>query len=96
MLLLRLIFLVGPLLAVSFNTKSKESKKPELNEILTNNDLDAVIQKLEVEYNTAQNKLNDFPKKGNKARKNIFRNEFNDAKKRLKAAKGMNHLSIAI
>ena len=96
MLLLRLIFLVGPLLAVSFNTKSKESKKPELNEILTNNDLDAVIQKLEVEYNTAQKKLNDFPKNGNKARKNTFRNEFNDAKKRLKAAKGMNHLSIAI
>ena len=32
MILLRLIFLVGPLLAVTFNTKSQESKKPEIDE----------------------------------------------------------------
>ena len=32
MILLRLIFLIGPLLAVTFNTKSQESKKPEIDE----------------------------------------------------------------
>ena len=31
MILPRLIFLVGPLLAVTFNTKSQESKKPEID-----------------------------------------------------------------
>ena len=50
--------MVGPLLAVSLNTnKSNKSKKPDLNQILTNNEFDDDIQRLQLRYNTVQNQL---------------------------------------
>ena len=98
MLLLRLIFLVGPLLAVTFNTKSKESKKPELDEVVTKsiNDFDADIRRLEDQYNQKEAEFNDLKRNAAGARRNRIRNARDNAKQQLEAAKkrkeGMNHL----
>ena len=96
MLLLRLIFLVGPLLAVTFNTKSKESKKPELDEVLTKslNDFDADIQRLQDEYEKAQNKLKSVGSSAQKKKK-AYKRELDAAENLLNDAitrkKGMNN-----
>ena len=100
MLLLRLIFLVGPLLAVTFNTKSKESKKPELDEVFTKsiNDFNDDIQRLEDEYNQKEKAYKDVSNNAKRGRKIQARNERDNAMERLEAAKkrkeGMNHFEI--
>ena len=98
MILLRLIFLVGPLLAVTFNTKSQESKKPEIDQVFTKsiNDFNHDIQRLEDEYNQKEKAYKDVSNNAKRGRKIQARNERDNAMERLEAAKkrkeGMNHL----
>ena len=98
MILLRLIFLVGPLLAVTFNTKNQETKKPEIDQVFTKsiNDFNDDIQRLEDEYNQKERAYKDVSNNAKRGRKIQARNERDNAMERLEAAKkrkeGMNHL----
>ena len=98
MILPRLIFLVGPLLAVTFNTRSQESKKPEIDQVFTKsiNDFNDDIQRLEDEYNQKERAYKDVSNNAKRGRKIQARNERDNAMERLEAAKkrkeGMNHL----
>ena len=98
MILLRLIFLVGPLLAVTFNTRSQESKKPEIDQVFTKsiNDFNADIRRLEDEYNQKEKDYTGLSNNAKRGRKIQARNDRDNAKDHLEAAKkrkeGMNHL----